>query len=360
MQNKKTILIVGAGPSGLSMGIFLSELGYKPKIIDKKNQISEYSKAIGVNPRTLEILDAFGITKRFLANGNRINAINLWKGDKLIYKNKFTHVNHKYPFMLVQSQKESEAILLDELQKRGINVEYGTEFESYERTKSQYSVSLNDGSVKTLNCNYIIGADGGESKVREQLNIKYKGFRYDAEWELYDIELDTELLLDEAHIRLFKEGGMMMVRLKENIWRVVGNMTSLLNYLPKRTKIGKIHWESKFRILHKVAESLVRENAVLIGDAAHLHSPIGARGMNLGIEDASISSKLIHDNRIQEYNGLRRAYLEKTVKRINNITTGVAGSSTMSRILRNQIGNLQVLFPIIMPKVQSFVLGLTK
>ena len=94
MQNEKKILIVGAGPSGLSMGIFLSELGYNPKIIDKKNQISEYSKAIGVNPRTLEILDTFDITKRFLANGRRMNTVNLWKGDKLIYKNKFTHANH--------------------------------------------------------------------------------------------------------------------------------------------------------------------------------------------------------------------------------------------------------------------------
>ena len=110
MSKNKEILIIGAGPSGLSMAIFLNELGYKPKVIDKKKSISDYSKALGVNPRTLELFEPLGITEKFLNNGRKMNALNIWKGDKLIVKNDFQKVNHKYPFMLIQPQKESEEI----------------------------------------------------------------------------------------------------------------------------------------------------------------------------------------------------------------------------------------------------------
>ena len=149
-----------------------------------------------------------------------------------------------------------------------------------------------------------------------------------------------------------------MIRLKENIWRIAGNIESILNYLPKGTSIGQVHWESKFRINHKVAKELVSDKIVLIGDAAHLHSPVGARGMNLGIEDAYISSRLIYEDRLSDYHNLRRPYLMKTVNRINNITMGMAGDSAMSRFIRSQIGNMKFLFPLVMPRVRSFVLGL--
>lgn len=360
MKHKKEIIIIGAGPSGLSMAIFLNELGYNPKIIDKKTHISEHSKALGVNPRTLDIFQSFGITERFIANGRRMDAINFWKADKHVYKVDYSKVRSAFPFMLIQAQKESEEILLEEANKRNIEVEYNTEFIEWDQFDSKYSILIDNEKQCTPKFDYVIGADGGHSKIRQLLDIEYKGYRYDEEWELFDIELETELNLDEGHIRVFPEGGMIMIRLKDNIWRVAGSMNDLLNYLPKKTTAAKIHWESTFRINHKVAKQLATENVVLIGDAAHLHSPIGARGMNLGIEDAYIASQLINENRLLEYNSLRRPYLEKTVNRINNMTMGLAGDSNLSRILRNQIGNMKLFFPLLMPNVRKFVLGLDK
>ncbi len=357
MNKSKKILIVGAGPSGLSMAIFLSELGYTPRIIDMKNEISEHSKALAINPRTLEIFSPYNITNRFLDNGRKMSAVNIWKADKLIYKNEFSKTKQKHPFLLILPQKLSEEILLDELQKRNIHVEYNTNFESFKSNDPGYEVKINDGNIFKSNFDYLIGADGGHSKTREQLNIDYKGFRYDEEWELYDIELDTVLNNDQGHFRLFNDGGMIMIRLEDNIWRVAGNLKSLLNYLPKKSKTGKIIWESKYRIHHKVSKRLVIDRAVLIGDAAHLHSPVGARGMNLGIEDAFIASRLLHENRLSEYDLLRRPYLEKTVHRINNITSGLAGHSKLSKFIRSNLDIFGILFPIIMPSARKFIFG---
>lgn len=357
MKQDKEILVIGAGPSGLSMAIFLNELGYTPRIIDKKSGISEHSKALAINPKTLNILQPLGITDRFLANGRKMKAMNLWKADKHIYKNDFTKANSPYPFMLIQPQKETEEILLDEVLKREMKVEYDAELTDWSETNKKYNAFINT-TQSISNLDYIVGADGGHSMVRKQLQIEYKGFRYDEQWELFDVELKLAVNEDEGHIRLFPEGGLIMIRLKDDIWRVAGSLQSILNYLPKNTKVGKIHWESEFRIHHKIAKSLTGENIVLIGDAAHLHSPIGARGMNLGIEDAFIASRLISENKLKEYDKLRKPYLEKTVSRINYMTMGLAGNSVLPKIIRDQIANLNFLFPLIMPRARNFIMGL--
>lgn len=356
MTEKKEILIAGAGPSGLAMAIFLSDLGYHPRIVDKKSCIGPHSKALGVNPRTLQILEQYNLTERFLANGRKMEAINIWKGDKHIYRNEFSSIKHKYPFMLIQPQKESEEIFLEEVQRRGMKVEYETELLSLEEQGNQYITRFSNSDSHHFD--YVIGSDGGHSIVRESIGLEYEGFSYDEKWEIYDIELETNLNKDEGHIRIFNEGGMIMIRLKGNVWRVAGNMTSLLDYIPKDCSQGNVDWHSTFRIHHKVANRLSLSNAAIIGDAAHLHSPVGARGMNLGIEDAFIASKLLHSGTMNQFTSLRQPYLMKTVDRINRMTTGMAGDTLSSRLLRRNLGFFRVFFPLVMPIARRFLLGL--
>jgi 2-polyprenyl-6-methoxyphenol hydroxylase-like FAD-dependent oxidoreductase len=358
MNKNREILIIGAGPSGLSLAIFLSDLGYSPRIIDKKPNISEYSKALAVNPRTLEIFDKYNVTEKILANGRKLCAVNIWKGEKTVFRNDFSKAKHKYPFLIIQPQKESEELLRNEVEARKIKVEYGTQFDSFEKNENGFSTKFANGNDEVFNSGNIIGADGAHSMVRKQLGVQFKGFRYAETWELYDVELSTNLNPDEAHIQVFNNGGMIMIRIKDNLWRVAGNLKNLFNYLPKNSVTGKIAWESKFNITHNIAETLVKDNVVLIGDAAHLHSPIGGRGMNLGIEDAYIVSKLINENRLFEYEALRKKYLHKTVNRINDLTQFVAGHSFTSRFMRNNIGMFRPFFPLIKPIARNFALGI--
>src|SRR5690606_2769329 len=145
-----------------------------------------------------------------------------------------------------------------------------------------------------------------------------------------------------------------------NIWRVAGNMPSLLNYLPKDTKIGKVIWRSTFRVGHRLAHKLQHANVVLVGDAAHLHSPVGARGMNLGIEDAYIVSQLIKENRLDERTRVRRADLKRTVRTISAMTQALGGTGWLMRKARANVGIFKPLFPIAMPVARKFILGLNK
>jgi 2-polyprenyl-6-methoxyphenol hydroxylase-like FAD-dependent oxidoreductase len=361
-EGKNNILIVGAGPSGLALALFLSEKGVRPRIIEKNDMISQYSKALGVNPRTLELLEESGLANRFLEKGRQMRKINIWKMNEHIFQNDLSHINHKYPFMLILPQKESEQILLEALSDRNIKVEFGISFKSLDLEKNHPYVILRNstGILESGEVDLLIGADGARSEVRKQCGIKLKGFQYEGEWELLDVELDSPLARDEGHVRLFREGGMIMIRLKDNIWRVAGNMKSMLNYLPKHCRIGEIVWKSNFRISHRVAGELVKNKVVIIGDAAHLHSPVGARGMNLGIEDAYIVSNLIAEGKTAEYTKIRKAYLNKTVKRINGMTQGLAGGSFLSRSLRTNINLFKFVFPLVMPTARKFIMGLHK
>ena len=353
-------LVVGGGPSGLAAALFLSTRGIWARVVDKKNGLSTFSKALGVNPRTLELLERSGLTEKFLRNGRKMERINVWHNHQVVFRNVLSEVNHRYPFMLIQPQQESERLLAEELGRRGIRVEWGTELEEVYPQDSSVQVRLKNPGGATEEATYevVIGADGAQSRVRDQLHIPYEGFRYEEAWQLYDIDLETPLAPDEGHILLSEQGGMIMIRLNEQVWRVAGNIPSLLNHLPQGTETGNILWESTFTISHKLAERLEKGNVALIGDAAHLHSPVGARGMNLGIEDAFMLSELITDRRLHEFTQRRHPYLKRTVRRINQMTQTMTGHSYWSRHIRKNISWLSFFFPVLAPSARRFVMGL--
>ncbi len=359
MSADKQILISGAGPSGLSLAIFLADKGYVPRIIDKKTVVSPYSKAFGVNPRTLSLLEESGIAKRFIENGRKMSGMTIWKKDKIFFQNDLSKATNKYPFILIQPQRESELILQEEVAARKIEIEFGTQLQKLERSATGYRSTLQKVDTFTHESDIVVAADGSHSEVRTQIGMEFPAFGYRGTWELYDVELEVDIPDNHANLFFFDEGGMILIRIKDNLWRIAGSMSDLLNYLPKGTKVGKIEWQTKFNIGHRIAQTLVKDNVVLIGDAAHIHSPFGGRGMNLGIEDAYLVANAIHENSLGEYSASRLPYLQKTVGRVNSMTTFVTGTSGMPLFMKKCSWMAKPFFPIARPMIRNFVLGIS-
>jgi len=361
VKNTKELLIIGAGSTGLSSALFLSEAGFRPRIIEKRKEPPAITKALGINPRTLKLLESTGVTKRFLENGRKVSCFNFWCKNRLIYKNDFSKIRHPYPFMLVQPQFETEAILEEALAERKIFTQRNITLENIiaEKDKTKISFREADGKLNQFDFNgIVIGADGNKSRVRECLGIDFKGWEHHEEFIMYDVELKTPVSAEDGHYHFFKEGGMLMLHIRDGVWRVGGNLKDVFNYLPKGTQTGKISWETKFTIREMIAAKFNVDNVYLLGDAAHIHSPAGARGMNLCIEDAYLFSELVKQNRGHEFYKIRYPAIKRTVGILGQLTDKIGGRNFIGNTIRNNFDKLSFLFPIIMPRVRKFLLGL--
>jgi 2-polyprenyl-6-methoxyphenol hydroxylase-like FAD-dependent oxidoreductase len=363
-DDSRDILIAGAGPTGLSAAIFLAHRGIKPRVIEKEEKRSPYSKAFGVNPRTLELHDETSVTERLLEDGWKLEGFTLWRNSTHIARIDFSKVNHKYPFMLVNSQADTEAILEDTaLHQYGLTIERGTQLQHIELKNDEVEVTLqNDGQEHEIfNPTLVLGADGAYSTVRQSLQIDFPGSSYQEPWHLYDIELTTPLNRNEAHAFMLDDGAVFMVRLKDDVWRVLGNVPDLLTRLPRGSETGTVHWDSDFGISHRVAAQFqVQEKVFIAGDAAHIHSGLGARGMNLGIEDAYVFAELVSKGRESEFGDRRRPTVLKVMNTVAHMTEVPRGESALSKVarLRLMMPLMRAIFPMISQEASKWILGL--
>ncbi len=353
------VLIVGAGPTGLAAALFLNEKGHKPRIIEKRIQRSSFSKAFGVNARTLELLASSGVSNTYLENGRKLECLTLRHKWEPLARLQLSRVNHRYPFMLVQSQADSERILEEELQGRGIRVERGltAKLISKEGDLGIVDVEGADANFR-IRSKVIFVADGAASPIRSLLNISFDGEAYDEPWGLYDVELESNLPKDEASIFLLQEGGVFVVRHHNNLWRILGNVPNLLSRLPEGTRVGRIEWESKFEIANRVASKFQDGPFYLAGDAAHVHAGIGARGMNLGIEDAYVFANLYHSGRLIQYEEVRRSTILKVVGQIRKAMGAPRPKTLPGRVVRLAPWLVPIVISIVGRYAERWILGL--
>ncbi len=359
-MDKKDLLIVGAGPVGLSAALFLDKEA-NVKIIEKLNQPVPFSKAFGVSPRTLELLEPTGATELFLKNGRKLQAINIYKNGKLLVKNELNRVNHKFPFMLVQSQADSEEIMSDLLHKRGVTIQRGVELNSVNVSNDKIIVEAKSESdtIGSITSDILLAADGANSTVRKHFSLSFDGDTLTDKWLVYDLEIETEFNNEEAHIFMYERGALFLVRIKDNVWRIISNVENILNDLPRNTTAGAVKWTSEFKISHRIIGAFEKDNIFFAGDSAHIHSGLGARGMNLGIEDAYVFSKLFKENKLSEYENRRRPVVIDTLNRIENLTEIMQGKSAKAKTFRFFAPVLMpIMFPLVRRKILHFVLGI--
>ena len=302
------VLIVGAGPSGLMMAAQLLRYGIHPVIIDSKRGPTTESKALGVQPRSLEIYRQMGIVDPVIRDGKKAQALTFNRDGKPIATFPVTNIGEgktPFPFIELYQQSKNEKLLLDYLTQNVCPVYWETSLESLNQSQDYAEVQLKaNGTTKTLTCDWVIGADGAHSAVRKQLNIPFSGETYRHNFYLADVELDNPELDDDA-INLFmgSKGIAGFFPMPESHrFRVIGNLPDSLDdkedlrlddVLQGVSDICKIdlrviqnYWFTIYRLHHRMAEKFAEQRCFLIGDAAHIHSPVGAQGMNTGLQDA--------------------------------------------------------------------------
>jgi 2-polyprenyl-6-methoxyphenol hydroxylase-like FAD-dependent oxidoreductase len=302
------VLIVGAGPSGLMMAAQLLRNGVQPIIIDSKQGPTNQSKALAVQARSLEIYRQLGIVDRALKDGKQAGGMVLNQGGKQVGSISLTDVGHQrtlFPYVFLYQQSKNERLLLDYLTLNCCPVYWETTLLSLKQTAEQAEVEILSGTQNiTLTCDYVVGADGARSEVRKQLQIAFNGDTYANEFFLADVELDnTELTGSEVMLYRGKASVSAFFPLPEpNSYRIIGNVPTssegkpdlqLEEVLPHlnaitgmNVKVVSQNWFTTYKLHHRIADKFRQGRCFIIGDAAHIHSPVGGQGMNTGLQDA--------------------------------------------------------------------------
>jgi 2-polyprenyl-6-methoxyphenol hydroxylase-like FAD-dependent oxidoreductase len=305
------VLIVGAGPTGLTLAVCLERYGIRTRLVDRLDGPSPLSRALVVQPRTIEVFDDLGLADKALARGLRV------EGAKVVAQNGrqahlrfagFAGLESHYPFILVLPQDATEALLTEQLTARGGRVEWGVELETHRAVEGAVEATLRhkDGRQEVVRARWLVGCDGARSQVRKAAGIPFEGETYEDVCMLADVRVDWPLGTGEICIMPSRRGvlaafpmpGETRFRLVTIIPRDMAppgetptptleqfqELVSQLVSLPVR--LSEPRWTSGYR-LHRRGVPHYRQGRVLLaGDAAHIHSPAGGQGMNTGIQDA--------------------------------------------------------------------------
>lgn len=341
MARSPQILIVGAGPAGLAAALFLAQRGVQVRIIDAAEQPTRTSKALGVNPRTLFLLEDTGVTERILAEAQDMRSLFLHHNGKPLttFQPDWKALGATHP-MVILPQARTEALLTEALASFDVFPERGRTLTGISQTDNAVTAHLADG--ETIRTPLLFAADGAHSTVRKALNLDFPGDGWDEPWQLMDVDIEG-LQPDQGWIDLHDEGALIALPFSGRTFRLIGFGRPLLEGLPADWTLGAVHWQSDFRISHRMVERMTVGRICLAGDAAHIHSPMGARGMNLGVEDAFVYAACAADflngeaGRLEDYNRLRHPVDKAVVDRVRGLTAMVRNTSPLADWLKGVV-----------------------
>src|SRR5215831_5533399 len=310
-QGEPEVLVVGAGPTGLTLAAQLHALSAGVRIIDRRFDRVHESRALAVQPRTLEVLRGLGIAQTLVERGNDTTRLQLHAGERVVVVRLFDVglEDTAYPFLLLISQAETEAVLNEHLAEQGITVERDVELVEFQADRDNVVCTLRHGNerTETLHARYLVGCDGAHSSVRHGARIPFEGGAYPQTFVLGDLEVDGDLPRNVAHAFLGGGGMLFFFPLaRPASWRMLGmrppgaNEGEQERTQPSLDELQAIAdaftggslrlrnpvWLTYFRLHHRHAARYRAGRVFLAGDAAHVHSPAGAQGMNTGIQDA--------------------------------------------------------------------------
>jgi 2-polyprenyl-6-methoxyphenol hydroxylase-like FAD-dependent oxidoreductase len=373
MEAGVDVLIVGAGPTGLVLALWLTRLGVSVRIVDCTAAPGTTSRALAVQGRTLESYLQLGIADRVVAAGRQVSAVNLWvQGHRRahVFFGDLGRGISPFPFALIYPQDEHERMLVAELAVRGVHVERQTELIAFSQNADDVTATLRraDGTDEPIAVRYLAGCDGAHSIVRESLGIGFGGGTYDHVFYVADVDAHGNAVTGELQVDLdvadflaiFPLAGEGRVRLVGTVRDDAAPSGRALTFDDIKTAslarmgitVDRTNWFSTYHVHHRVADHFRGGRAFLLGDAAHIHSPVGGQGMNTGIGDATnlgwkLAAVLKHDADpalLDTYEPERIAFARRLVATTDRGFTAAVSPTRTARFVRMRV--VPALLPI--------------
>lgn len=369
------VLVVGAGPTGLTAAAEALRLGLSVRIVERRRERGAFSKALVVHARTMEVFAIMSIDQKIRARGTPFAALNLHFNNRKrrvrVDLLKQPWGDTAYPYWLSVPQYETEQVLEARLNELGGRVEWSCALTTLDDRGEFVEAQLaSEHGNETVHARWVIGADGGRSTVREQAGITLTRTGADARFLLADVKTTTTLVENEGHMFLAPEGLFILVPMPTPTqWRVIAHVASAADAAPSAidtasldTLIAEragisfgshdITWTSQFDLSHGVAERFRSGRIFLAGDAAHIHSPVGGQGLNTGVQDAHnllwrlAESRTLPAGRVEEllaaYETERRTSATTMVGGVARITAFMTSRSFLARRIRSVVAPLVI------------------
>jgi 2-polyprenyl-6-methoxyphenol hydroxylase-like FAD-dependent oxidoreductase len=362
LPSETEILIVGAGPTGLSLAATLAVHGVPFLLIDRLEARQTTSRALAVHARTLEVLEKLAVSDTMVAAGRTIPAVTMRDRDRTLLHLDFSGLQSRYRFILTLPQSDTEAILTRRLEALGGRLERGQEAVALSHDADGVSLTVRDaaGASAVIRARYVVGADGYHSLVRGSSGIGFAPGTYAQSFILADVHMDWPLSPDELQLFLARDGMALVAPFSERWFRIIATaddapasadqayVQAILDQRgpeSARARVADVVWSSRFRIHHGIAARYRAGHALLAGEAAHVHSPAGGQGMNIGIQDAvALGERLAAvvkgqqpDAWLDGYETERRPIAEQVVALTDRMTRMGTMTSPAGQFVRNMV-----------------------
>ena len=376
-MRRSDVLVVGAGPTGLVLALWLRKLGVDVRIVDKSAEPGTTSRALAVQARTLELYRQLDLTDTIVARGHKVPAVSVWVRGQRAARLAFETIGAgltPYSFLQIFPQDEHERLLIERLAALGVEVERPTELLSFTEGEDGITAQLRaaDGQTEACQATYLAGCDGARSVVRNAIGSGFPGGTYRQVFYVADVEASGPPLNGELHVDLdeadflgiFPLAATGRVRLigtvrderadRADTLRFEDVSSRAINSL--KLQVSKVNWFSTYHVHHRVTNHFRRGRAFLLGDAAHIHSPAGGQGMNTGIGDAiNLAWKLATvvagrapDALLDTYEAERIGFARSLVATTDRAFSLVTADGGFANFVRTRIA------PLLIPHLTAF------